>query len=142
LNDWDSAKNNLNLKTDGLVVVHAVVLLKTVNTGTGSAGGMNWISFRVLLTLLTDPRQDWGACPTNPRPHRQAFSQQRTIQCKTSSIGSGNSLPHIRLGIHAPCDVLQTRPESRSTFFLNLEEFKTVKNKWIKTTQLRAIQIV
>ena len=40
-------------------------------------------------------------------------------------FGSGNHLSHQQLHIHAPCDLLQTGPESTNPFFLNFGEILT-----------------
>ena len=56
-------------------------------------------------------------------------------------FGSGHDLPHTQLDIHAPCDVLWTRPESGNTFFLNLAGILTVLGEGCKTRILRAIYV-
>ena len=70
-------------------------------------------------------------------------SQQRTrpVTNLHAHFGSGNHLPHTSLNIHAPCDVLQTRPESCNPFFLNFAGILTVLGEDLKTGFLGAIHV-
>ena len=56
-------------------------------------------------------------------------------------FGSRHDLPRTQLDIHAPCDVLWTRPESGNTFFLNLAGILPVLGDDRKTRILRAIYV-
>ena len=65
-------------------------------------------------------------------------SQQYRLCTNTSARGTTF---HTQLDIHAPCDVLWTRPESGNTFFLNLAGILTVLGEDLKTRILRAIYV-
>ena len=70
-------------------------------------------------------------------------SQQRTrpVTNLHAHFDSGNHLPHTPLNIHAPCDVLQTRPESNNPFFLKFAGISTVLGEGLKTGFLGAIHV-